>query len=334
MFSLPIRTKQCPEAVTCLTWSPVGRFIASGDAHQVRIWEVTKTKRARAFLPDLTLSPDSLVSTLAFSPDGTQLAIGSKSNRQVTIWEVATGLRRLTYDGHNTLLTLADSATRIWRIDWLPHGRHVASLAPELHVWDSQTGETCWSKSGQTGSFGCSPDGRLVLTSEAEWLLVRDSERAGLVPKYARVSERCMLRDARTGDELRRLPPEGYPGDWLPDGRHAIQKDGRSLSICDTNSRAVVRAWNPHYVVKQMGVSPDGALVATGGISWLGRYAVIVSLWETHTGRLIAEEEWRKPPAGELSLAWSPDGTQIAVGGLDKRVRVWKRPGNSNVSQQ
>jgi WD40 repeat protein len=112
-----------------------------------------------------------------------------------------------------------------------------------------------------------------------------------------------------------------------------MYKRGRTLSICDTDSGDVVHAWNTPYSVEQMALSPDGAVVVTSGSSILGRYVVFVSLWETRTGRLIAEEEWHKPPAGELAVAWSPDSTYIAVGGLDKCVRVWKRPGNIIASQ-
>lgn len=330
MLGTHVRTKRQPCAVTSLDWSPDGRFIASGSGQQVTIWEVVKGKRARSFLPDTIIDPKTLVSAVAFSPDGAQLAIGAKSDRQVTIWDVATGMRRLTYVGHTALLTRADSTKRIWRIAWLPDDRHIVSQSRELHVWDRLTGATCWSTTDLTGPFACSPDGSLILTYETEWLLVRDSERGDIGPKNTRGWERRTLRDAQTGEELRLLPPDAYPCDWMPDGRHFLQKQLCTISICDSCSGAIVHAWKTPRAINQMALSPDGAVVATSGSSDPGYYGVCVSLWETHTGRLIVEEQWHKSlAADDVSVAWSPDSTQIAVGGLDKCVRVWRRPASS-----
>ncbi len=72
--------------ISSLTWSPDGRFLATGSWDQsVIIWDVSTGKRAAT----LTEGLDEVVNTVAWSPDGNLLAttFGSFSKRTV-LWEI------------------------------------------------------------------------------------------------------------------------------------------------------------------------------------------------------------------------------------------------------
>ncbi len=72
--------------IPSLTWSPDGRFLATGSWDQsVIIWDVSTGKRAAT----LTEGLDEVVNTVAWSPDGNFLAttFGSFSKRTI-LWEI------------------------------------------------------------------------------------------------------------------------------------------------------------------------------------------------------------------------------------------------------
>ncbi len=82
--------------------------------------------------------------------------------------------------------------------------------------------------------------------------------------------------------------------------------------------------------VNALGFSPDGSLLAVGGVGPL-------TVWDVATGRLVAEA-W---DAGDVyTIAWSPAGGQAVTGGSrhltsgsDFEIRTWTGPEWTEVSQ-
>jgi len=79
-------------------------------------------------------------------------------------------------------------------------------------------------------------------------------------------------------------------------------------------------AWQLHLgdYVTTLALSPDGDLLVAGS---LAGDAVLVTV-DGSLVRTLTEH-----PMGVLSAAWSPDGTRLAVGGHDGRVRTYDRDG-------
>ncbi|MEO5340058.1 MAG: AAA family ATPase [Magnetococcus sp. MYC-9] len=71
----------------------------------------------------------------------------------------------------------------------------------------------------------------------------------------------------------------------------------------------------PDFPVLATAVSPDGRRLATAGQR-------IVHLWERNSGRLL--HTWRAGNAWIRSVAFSPDGQLLAVGGDEGVVRLWE----------
>lgn len=77
----------------CIAWSPDGHFLASGGGGQdktIQLWEVVNKKSARQFT-----GHQGAIISLAFSPDGKQLASGS-FDKSVKVWNVDTGKELFT----------------------------------------------------------------------------------------------------------------------------------------------------------------------------------------------------------------------------------------------
>jgi WD40 repeat protein len=89
----------------CLSFSPDGRFLASGDSGgTIRLFDPATGKELRQIDGPRPPGPESayVIGAIAFSPDGRTLAAGY-SDREVRLWEVASGGERACYsDGHRS----------------------------------------------------------------------------------------------------------------------------------------------------------------------------------------------------------------------------------------
>jgi RNA polymerase sigma factor (sigma-70 family) len=136
------------------------------------------------------------------------------------------------------------------------------------------------------------------------------------------------LRDATTGDEIRRIAlPEANPRSdtgWLtfaPDGKAlAVASEGKVIHLVDLDKGTVVRSFPHRHVVFATAFSPDARLLAGGGYDSEGDI-YFARLWEVATGK-----ELRRCVAGRgglRTLAFSPDGATLAGGDDEGRLRLW-----------
>jgi WD40 repeat protein/HEAT repeat protein len=122
---------------------------------------------------------------------------------------------------------------------------------------------------------------------------------------------------------------------FTPDGKSLLTWDSSAVRLRDFATGKVVREFTDHeYDVTAAALSPDGKHVASAagetfyvGDSKKGE----VILWETDTGRTV--RTFATDHKGVGSLAFSPDGKQLATVGGDRTVRLWAADGSKELQR-
>jgi WD40 repeat protein/tRNA A-37 threonylcarbamoyl transferase component Bud32 len=242
----------------------------------------------------------NLVSSVAFSPDGTRLASAS-ADRTVKLWDVGTGQEIRTLKGHTQAVS---------SVAFSPDGHRLASGGQfsnepgEVKVWDAATGQEIRTLlTGHTQpvtSVAFSPDGRRLASAGLE----------GTVK----------LWDAATGQEIRTL--NGDTGSlncvaFSPDGRRLASAGWAWLvKVWDAATGQEIHTLKGHTgITFSVAFSPDGTRLASASTDRT------VKVWNAATGQetltLKGHTEWVQ------SVVFSPDGTRLASASRDQTVKVW-----------
>ncbi|MGZ8630765.1 MAG: nSTAND1 domain-containing NTPase, partial [Actinomycetota bacterium] len=336
------RTVKIETGLHALAVSPDGLTAAVGMEHGLQLVDLPSgtVRTASSGVPG---NPDWLL----FSPDGDTL-VSTNLDGTVTLWDVGSAVPFDTLRGHSnsvqqpvfssdgeTLYTVSHDGTAI---AWDLTGDR--SLGRPFTFTNDRT----FSATGFDGHPGeYSPDGRLIAVGLKERGIAfwdpRELTRVG-APLLATGGEAKSLAFSADGQTLA-----------------AVTGDG-SLTLWDVGSRSRLHAplGGDAGLGAGVGFSPDGASLATA------RYGHGVALWDAATGAslgeigngdasdfafsadwaLVAFARWRQGGAqvwdvakrsnvatfegdaeGDLTVALSPDGRMLAVGGFGRVVRLW-----------
>jgi WD40 repeat protein/class 3 adenylate cyclase len=240
----------------------------------------------------------------ALSPDGSELAVGSRDGR-VRLLDLRSGVVRPFLRGHRA--TVADLA-------FTPEGRTLVSSDFDggVIVWDVARGERSEELSAHRGpvwALAISPDGRTLYSAGNDgrmilWDVKRDRR---LIRSFALRQE---FEDIQT--------PRGIA--VSPDGETlAFTGRGGTVELLDTvtlQRRRSVQATRGFAAA--VAFSPNGRLLAVGGERGS------VTLWDART--LTSAGVLRGLSATVQALAFSPDGESIAAAEVDAerpRLHVW-----------
>ena len=337
--------------VNSVAFSPDGKTLASGCMdHMIRLWNVNTGRRLRV-LGGHTKD----ISSLAFNRDGITLASGSW-DRTVRLWNAKTGEHLRTLRGHEADVysitfspdgnTLASSGGYwniiLWDVhtgevrqkftwEWggiisvrfSPDGRTLAAAysGSSVRLWDVHTGTVVGVLSGHrrdVRSLALSPNGRMVAAS---------------------TRREAQLWNTETGELLHTLTKLGREAGSMvfsPDGSVVACGSSTGTRLWDVETGELqLRTWG--HGATSIVFSPDGRIFATGGLRGT------VELRNAGTGEHLrtfyayrpkpspgrnrdARKHTRSVPdrlAAVESVAFSPDGDMLAVGGLGLKVRLW-----------
>jgi RNA polymerase sigma factor (sigma-70 family) len=315
-----------PEYIWGAAFSPDGKFLATANQEQFRVWDVATLKPLDRFAGNTCYTVG-----LAFARDGKTLA--TQGDTTIRQWDVATGKEvRPTDAGHRGAVPA---------LAFLPGDKSIVTAGRDgtLRLWEAATGKELGRFRGPHGNAegsSFSADGRTLAARAGNGvdLWAADAARGprhlalpnlvyhvALTPDGKTLAvwgrdRKLRLVDAGTGKEGLTLlrHREAVAGLAFSPGGDvlAVAVEDDTVRLMDVSTGAVVHRLSPSAVVEQMTFSADGRVLATPD-------GQAIRLWEVATGR----ERGRLPDRARGEMAFSPDGKVLAVGDDGGDIRLY-----------
>ncbi|NHZ71772.1 MAG: protein kinase, partial [Aquificales bacterium] len=322
------------DRVSAVTWSPDGSTLASASWDgTIKLWDV-ETGEEIGILPG-----EDQYLTVDWSPDGELLAAGTWSDI-VEVWDVESGRLAGELSGHSG---------SVLHVAWSPDATLLASADDEgiVIIWNRESGTvehqftahsddiTClrWSSEGNRLAT-CGEEDETVrvwdVGSDAPLLELPGHEYGATAVVWAEddtklltadSNDKVFLWDMETGRMLEESNPmKAAVYDMQPAysrNQVILLGDDGALIVSDISSVAIEAMIQEHTdTMWSLSWSPDYEL-ATAGTD------AAVHIWNTLTTELIGRMEPEGDAYDVYSVAWSPDGQQIAAGWDNNSVQFW-----------
>jgi WD40 repeat protein/tetratricopeptide (TPR) repeat protein len=237
------------------------------------------------------------ITSFAFSPDGATLASASW-DQTATLWDLGRRERRVILRGHKEKVSdLAFSPDG----DWIATSSHDYTA----RIWDVRTGQTLAVLPGRSfiHAVAFSPNGRYLAVDDLAGT-VRVYQLRGRLERRWLVGHNNGVNDLAFHPRLARV---------------ASAADDSATFVWDLESARPVRHWKVSALgVETVTYSPDGSLLATGGV--LAEDGLI-RVWDAETG--APRGTLAGHAASVRALAFDASGRQLATGDTAGVLILW-----------
>jgi WD40 repeat protein/serine/threonine protein kinase len=280
------------------TVASVSGNLSSSNFGELWLWD-TETGEHQELLGEF----DDLVTSIAFTPDGQQLAIGGVFNGEVRIWDADSAEQVVQFDTDRSILALAFSPETERTLLATAGVDGIISL---------------WTVDGDT----LTPVGE-PLTGHTERIMALAFNADGTRLISGGGDNTLRLWDVATGQ------PIGQPfvGHDEPVTGVAFSPDG--TQVVSVSRDETIRFWSVETQTQlgqpltpvsrrilDVAFSPDGTTLA------IGTEAFTVILWDVATRRMLGVPLTRHRDQVN-SLAFSSDGQTLVSGGSDANILLW-----------
>jgi len=324
--------------VSCVTFSPDGRWLLSGSGGFIKQWDAESGRLLRYLVShpgmstvrSISISPDGIwlaaglvdgtiylietrkftyepkiltghtteVSSIVFSPDGLYL-VSASLDHSIKLWEAKNGVLEKTLESNSRF---GDAESVVFSPDgsWLASG----SNHNTIKLWDAQSGALLQTLEGHTSGVNS-----VVFSPDGSWLASGSWDGT------------IRLWDAESGTLLQTL--EGHTSGvdsvvFSPDGsKLASGSRDKTIRLWDAQSGALLQTLEGAMRgVNSVVFSPDGIWLASGSTN-----DNTIKLWDAQSGALLQTLEGHT--SGVNSVVFSPDGRRLASASYDKTIMVW-----------
>lgn len=307
----PIGTLLClfeghQDEVNDLIWSSNGSNVASASSDgTVQIWNV-----ATASVGIIYRNERKQVRSVAWSPDGSRIAIGYSGDRRDTetvhIIQAESGECIFTFAGSGGGFWNSREDSSIYTLAWSPDGSRIAWGGGDnkVNIWDAQTRRQLVSYKGHNSSvhtLAWSPDSRQIVSGGADDAVhIWDAATGRNAATYFKHSA------AVTGVV------------WSSNGQRIVSgSHDKTAQVWNAITGTTLTTYRGHAErIQTVAWSPDGSRIATGSGDgsvhiWDAGKGTTLFTYAAHVGRVN-------------TVRWSPDGRRLATAGADKTIHIWR----------
>ncbi|MFT5466388.1 MAG: WD40 repeat protein/tRNA A-37 threonylcarbamoyl transferase component Bud32 [Verrucomicrobiales bacterium] len=274
-----------------MSWRPGGDEIAVSNYRGVRI---LSPSNPGSEVQRISLG-DDIRYEAAWSSDGKRIAV--RSNRRLSVWELGVDSPLWEVELEPEAGVFTDE------ISWEPGGERLMTSGKgrNLRLYSATDGALIskFPDSGWMSVFEWAPTGGRLAVSVYARLVIVDPDDGSVLEEWPLTNKATAMAWTPSGDIL----ATAREGDRLVELWQVL--GGKKLAEFDGDSVGNrVLAW-----------SPDGALLAVGGLSG------VVQIWNLELGRTVLTFQENGPVE---HLGWDDSGTRLAIStkGSDARLRV------------